>query len=88
MVQRSIDRDHPPVCKKDFQTTTKGLNHCKFKIKICEALFVKKHRPTQNAQEHSVTLKLEINLNLIEINFTSVLSHGFIISKIIYRCIL
>ena len=88
MVQRSIDRDHPPVCKKDFQTTTKEFNHCKFKIKICEALLVKKHRPTQNAQEHSVTLKLEINLNLIEINFTSVLSHGFIISKIIYRCIL
>ena len=58
MVKHSMDTGHPPICMKDFQILTKGFNHCKFKRKICEALVIKKHQPTQNAQEHSVTLEL------------------------------
>ena len=52
-----MDTDHQPVCMKDFQMLTKGFNHCKFKRKICKALLIKKHQPTLNPQEHSVTLE-------------------------------
>ena len=48
---------HPAVYMKDFQILAKGFNHCKFK-KICEALLIKEHRPTLNAQEQSATLEL------------------------------
>ena len=48
---------HPAVYMKDFQILAKGFNHCKFK-KISEALLIKEHRPTLNAQEQSVTLEL------------------------------
>ena len=41
---------------EDFQILTKGFNHCKFKRRICEAFLIKKHQPTLNAQEQSVTL--------------------------------
>ena len=58
MVKHNMDTGHPPVCMKDFQILTKRFNHCKFKRKICEALLIKRHQPTLNAQEHSVTVEL------------------------------
>ena len=57
MVKHSMDTSHPPLCMKDFQILTMGFNYCKFKRKIYKALFIKKHQPTLNAQEHSVTLE-------------------------------
>ena len=68
MVKHNMDTGHPPVCMKDFQILTKRFNHCKFMRKICKKFLIKKHRPTLNAQEHSVTLELfnwnRRNLNL------------------------
>ena len=51
-------KGHSPVYMKDFQILTKGFNYCKFKRKNMRRIAHKKHRPTQNAQEHSVTLGL------------------------------
>ena len=42
MVKHGIGTGHPPVCMKEFQILKKGLNRCKFKRKICEALLIKK----------------------------------------------
>ena len=53
-----MNTGRPPVCMKAFQILTKVFNHCKFKRKICEALPIKKHQPTLNAQEHSVAPEL------------------------------
>ena len=53
LVKHSMNTDHPTVYMKNVQILTKGFNHCKFK-KICEALLIKEHRPTLNAQEQSV----------------------------------
>ena len=58
MVKCSMDTGHPSVCMKDFQILRKRFNYWKFKRKICEALLLKKHRPTLNTQEHSGTLEL------------------------------
>ena len=51
-----MDTGHSLVSMENFQILTKGFNHCKFKRKICEAFLIKKHQPTLNAQEQSVTL--------------------------------
>ena len=58
MVKQCMDIGHPPACMKDFQVLTKTFNHCKLKRKISDALLIKKHQPTLNAQEDLVTLEL------------------------------
>ena len=52
IVKHSMGTGRPPVCMKDFQILTKWFKHCKFKRKICQALLIKRHRPTLNAQEN------------------------------------
>ena len=80
MVKHSMDTGHPPLCMKDFQILTMGFNYCKFKRKIYKALFTKKHQPTLNDQEHSVTLELfnQNRLHLCLFVFL-IFFHGFFI---------
>ena len=49
MVKHTMDIGYPPVCMTDFQILTEGFNHRNFMRKTCEALLIKKHRPTLNA---------------------------------------
>ena len=58
MVKHSMDTGCPPVCRKDFQISTKGYKHCKFKRKKCKVLLIKNHRPALNALEHSVIFEI------------------------------
>ena len=58
---------------KDFKILTKSFNHCKFKRKVYEALIIKNHQPTLNAQKKSVTPEL-FNRNKLHLCFIPTVS--------------
>ena len=58
LLKHALISSHPVVDLKDLKVTDKNYHGNKCKRKISEALYIKQCRPSLNAQEHSVRLKL------------------------------
>ena len=58
LVKRAIENNHLPVVKSDFTILDSGYRSNTRKRKIAEALIIKVIRPSLNAKEKSVELKL------------------------------
>ena len=58
LLKHALISSHPVVDLKDLKVIYKNYHGNKCKRKISEALYIKQYRPSLNAQEHSVQLKL------------------------------
>ena len=58
LLKHSLIRNHPIVDFKDPKLIDKNYHGNRYNRKISEALYSKQYRPSLNAQEHSVQLKL------------------------------
>ena len=58
LLKHALISNHPVVDLKDFKVIDINYHENKYKRKISEALYIKQYRPSLNAQEQSVQLKL------------------------------
>ena len=58
MLKHSIEKNHENVLAENFKVIAKNFKNNKWKRKISESLWIKDLRPTLNAQDKSVPLKL------------------------------
>ena len=58
ILRHSYQENHKNVSRNNFQILGNGYKKMKFKRKLFEALYIKELRPSLNAQETSVALKL------------------------------
>ena len=58
MLNHTLQSGDPSVSPNNFRILQKGYNNNKVKRKISEALLIRKHRPSLNIRENSVSLKL------------------------------
>ena len=57
-LKHALVNNYPLVNVKDLKVIDKNYHGKKYKRKISETLYIKQYRPSLNAQEHSVQLKL------------------------------
>ena len=58
LLQHAVISNHPVVDLKDLKVTENNYHGNKYKRKISEAFYIKQYRPSLNAQEYSVHLKV------------------------------
>ena len=58
LLKHALISNHPDVDIKDLNVVDKNYHGNKYKRKLSEALYIKQYRPSLNAQEYSVQLKL------------------------------
>ena len=58
LLKNALISNHPVVDLKKLKVIDKNYHGNKYKRKISEALYIKQYRPSLNAEEHSVQLKL------------------------------
>ena len=58
LLKHALISNHPVVHLKDLKVISKNNHGNKYKRNIAEALYIKQYRPSLNAREYSVQLKL------------------------------